>query len=174
MNHGFVYIMGNVAMPGYFKVGMTERSPEQRADELSSSTSIPVRFRVLAYTLCEDPKEVEATLHEWLSDMRVNSGREFFFGMFSEVARAFDSEFPLVLTVDGCRALLREMQHCQQAGRCATEAQWSVAGRAIRREWNEAIGDFHCEEGFDGNAFLDTFLEASVATEAEPEVAENA
>ncbi|WP_163086807.1 GIY-YIG nuclease family protein, partial [Acinetobacter baumannii] len=47
MNYGFIYCLENRSFPGIYKVGMTERSPSTRCDELSSSTSIPHPFEIL-------------------------------------------------------------------------------------------------------------------------------
>ncbi len=37
---GHIYILMNPTMPGYLKIGMTTRSPEERARELSNSTGV--------------------------------------------------------------------------------------------------------------------------------------
>lgn len=75
---GFVYVMGNRAMPGIFKVGMTMHSPSKRALELSSSTSVPMEFEVLAFGEIENPGELERQLHVAFAEYRVSSSREFF------------------------------------------------------------------------------------------------
>lgn len=75
---GFVYVLTNAHMPGVFKLGCTERSPHDRAAELSMSTGVPAPFEVLCYVECNDFQKVERHMHELLSTHRVNSAREFF------------------------------------------------------------------------------------------------
>lgn len=75
---GFVYILTNEYMPGVYKVGCTERSPHERAAELSAPTGVPAPFEVLCYVECHDFQAIERKVHAWLSDFRVSNGREFF------------------------------------------------------------------------------------------------
>ena len=41
---GFIYILVNRALPDLVKVGKTTTSPEQRTEELSSSTGVPQKI----------------------------------------------------------------------------------------------------------------------------------
>ena len=75
--YGFVYLLSNSAFPNLYKVGCTERSPTQRAFELSS-TGVPEPFEVVGYIECQDPQRVELDIHRKLSQWRCNSRREFF------------------------------------------------------------------------------------------------
>lgn len=86
MNYGFIYCLGNEAMPSIFKIGMTERAPSQRVQELSGSTSIPLPFELLCFGEVEDPRGTEASIHAHFSSCRVNAGREFFRGSYSGFA----------------------------------------------------------------------------------------
>ncbi len=90
MTYGFVYILINDCMPDVYKIGCTERSPHQRADELSKPTGVPTPFRVLCYAEFGNDdfgnfQAVERALHAWMNDRRVNESREFFKG---EIASA--------------------------------------------------------------------------------------
>lgn len=79
---GFVYILVNEYMPDVYKVGCTERSPHERAAELSKPTGVPSPFEVLCYAEFEDFQSVERDMHEWLSPHRISANREFFhFGL---------------------------------------------------------------------------------------------
>jgi hypothetical protein len=76
---GYVYCMSNPSMPGILKVGMTTRTPEDRAKELFK-TGLPTPFKVEFAKLVSEPKKKETTLHLLLEQYteRVNHKREFF------------------------------------------------------------------------------------------------
>jgi hypothetical protein len=76
--YGFVYLLGNKAMPGYYKIGCTERSPHARASELSGASGVPHPFNVLLYIEVADFQRVERRIHQELSDFRATERREFF------------------------------------------------------------------------------------------------
>lgn len=76
--YGFVYALLNPAFQDLYKIGCTERSPQQRADEISRATGVPVEYCVAAYIECENPQRVEQDIHRRLEKYRVNSHREFF------------------------------------------------------------------------------------------------
>ena len=75
---GIVYLLINEAMPGFVKIGKTNRSdPKVRIDELYN-TSVPVPFECVLAVKVEDPSEVESTLHKAFASNRINPKREFF------------------------------------------------------------------------------------------------
>jgi hypothetical protein len=76
---GFVYVLGNPSMPDIVKIGRTDRSPHQRAVELSAVTGVPKPFSVELYVEVENPMEVERLTHEHFALFRVSDKREFFF-----------------------------------------------------------------------------------------------
>lgn len=78
-SYGFVYLLSNEYMPHVFKIGCSERSPHIRALELSKSTGVPANFDVVCYIEVADPFRIEAELHSLFSDLRISSGREFFY-----------------------------------------------------------------------------------------------
>ena len=75
---GWVYLLTNESMPGIVKIGMTTRCVDQRAKELSASTSAPTPFKVAHRWPVHDPMAVEAVVHRKLRSRRVNQRREFF------------------------------------------------------------------------------------------------
>lgn len=77
MSYGFVYLLANHGMPGLYKVGMTERSPHLRAEQLST-TGVPHPFEVLCYIETSLMARVEREMHDAMLDFRVSSRREFF------------------------------------------------------------------------------------------------
>lgn len=89
--------MGNDVMPGVYKVGMTDRAPSKRAEELSSSTSVPQPFDLLFFIECTDPRKVEVYMHQQLEDFRVSENREFFKCDIRAINRLF-----MIYKDDGC------------------------------------------------------------------------
>jgi hypothetical protein len=83
---GIVYI---VSSPAYgadvYKVGLTRRTAEQRAKELSSSTGIALPFGVVANWEVGDCGAVESAVHSELDWCRLNSRREFFYTKLSTI-----------------------------------------------------------------------------------------
>lgn len=103
---GHVYILLNAAMAGNLKIGMTTKTPEERAEELSSSTGVPVPFVVAYAEEVADCLIVEQLIHQRLAAFRVNKGREFFhlplreaIRVVSEIAR--DIGKPSTVATDG-------------------------------------------------------------------------
>lgn len=78
MSYGFIYCLSNECMPGICKIGFTDRAPSQRCKELSSSTSVPVDFRIQFYVEVEAAASMERNIHQAFSELRVNESREFF------------------------------------------------------------------------------------------------
>ena len=77
LTNGYIYVLSNSLMEGLFKVGWTERSPEERAAELSD-TGLPEPFKV-AYSIKTDLSiETEKLIHKKLDKFRYRSDREFF------------------------------------------------------------------------------------------------
>ena len=75
---GYVYILENPVMSGVVKIGYTNRRPKDRAEELSSGTSVPKEFEVVYKVRVKNPKEKEEEIHSVLSEYRVDEDREFF------------------------------------------------------------------------------------------------
>ena len=76
---GCVYILRNPAMPGLIKIGYTTRKAEDRARELyEGALGVPKPFVVVHINDCEEPRELEAAVHERLAKHRINDNREFF------------------------------------------------------------------------------------------------
>lgn len=78
MEEGYVYILSNPSMAGLIKIGQTRRSPEERARELSQSTSIPADFVVEFEIFTLDRTKLEKIAHEKLAPYRFSKKREFF------------------------------------------------------------------------------------------------
>jgi hypothetical protein len=77
VSYGFIYMLHNEWMPDVVKIGFTDRSPHQRAEELSAPTGVPIPFVVVCYVEVENAQDREAELHRLLHEARVNDKREF-------------------------------------------------------------------------------------------------
>lgn len=79
MAAGYIYILSNASMPGLVKIGRTDRQPEDRARELST-TGVPTPFKIEYSIFVSDSVEVEKQIHKVLSNhgYRHSPSREFF------------------------------------------------------------------------------------------------
>lgn len=76
---GIVYVLSNPAMPGIIKIGFTEKQDaEERAAELSRSTSVPMPFVIEYEQLVENPLQYERLIHARLDQYRISKDKEFF------------------------------------------------------------------------------------------------
>jgi hypothetical protein len=77
MGLGFVYILNNAAYEGVVKIGCTEKSPEERARQLSG-TGVLFPFVVVHAVKLFYFEEAEREIHRRLEPFRCNLRREFF------------------------------------------------------------------------------------------------
>lgn len=76
---GYLYILRSAAhSKDIFKIGLTTRTPETRADELSRTTGSPDKFLVANSWLVKDCYLAEKLIHNNLEEYRISSKREFF------------------------------------------------------------------------------------------------
>lgn len=79
MNSGYVYILVNPSFrDNLIKIGLTTRTPEERAKELSRNTGIPNEFVVAYKKHVFDCRVIEKLVHSYLEKYRSNERREFF------------------------------------------------------------------------------------------------
>ena len=76
----YIYVLINPSLKGLLKIGRTNRSPEERAQELSTSTGVPQPFIVAYECIVSDGVAAEKLIHEELASggYRINESREFF------------------------------------------------------------------------------------------------
>ena len=78
---GFLYVARSDAMPNYVKLGVTRRlTPLVRLQELSSA-SVPFPFKCYGLVFSDDVFELEAKVHQYFDQKRVNAfnrHKEFF------------------------------------------------------------------------------------------------
>ena len=87
---GWIYALTNRSLNGLYKVGMTSKTPEERAAELSAATASPTPFFVVYAKETDDIRTAENDVHNILSDFRVSDNREFFKTSLFEVVKAID------------------------------------------------------------------------------------
>lgn len=79
MKSGHIYILSNPALPpNCLKIGLTQKSPVERAKELSRSTAIPHDFKLLHAQPVSNVITSEKRLHLVLDDKRLSMKKEFF------------------------------------------------------------------------------------------------
>ena len=84
MKEGYIYILINASLQkNTLKIGMTRRTPEIRAEELSDETGLPSEYMVACKKKVSDCEEVESLIHERLKRYRIthsryDRSREFF------------------------------------------------------------------------------------------------
>jgi hypothetical protein len=88
---GVVYIVRSAAHGNdIYKVGLTRRSAKKRAQELGTSTGVPLAFGVLASWQVANCSLVEKEVHLRLKQYRVNKNREFFCVSLSTIVAAIE------------------------------------------------------------------------------------
>ena len=95
---GYVYIISNIGSFGenVYKIGMTRRlNPEERINELGGA-SVPFKFDTHALIFTDDAPGLEATLHNYFDDRKVNlvnPRKEFYRCTLSEIEAAVKAHF---------------------------------------------------------------------------------
>ena len=74
----WVYIISNPSSPGYYKIGYTKKSPEERAKQISNATGVIVPMVVEWAFHCYNGFALEQEVHNKLDAYRVSNQREFF------------------------------------------------------------------------------------------------
>ena len=92
MTEGYIYCLSNPLFPNLLKIGMTERTPEERLREANSCTWCPQKFKIELAKKVNNPKEKESGIHSLLEKYgkRENPSREFFEVPVEEVKAFFD------------------------------------------------------------------------------------
>jgi len=119
---GLVYILRNPALKSSLvKVGMTTRSSEQRAWELSGATGVPAGFEVLYEEEVVDCELAERLIHRDLEQFRLRRDREFF-------------DVPLKIAVNAVfQACLRVNAHLlKEQSRLVIYSKFAPPGEAFR------------------------------------------
>jgi T5orf172 domain len=75
---GYIYILSSRSHPKWLKIGYTERTVEERVNEINRATGILEPFGVRAAWVLWNAPQVEGFVHFALADYRVRDDREFF------------------------------------------------------------------------------------------------
>lgn len=76
MSKGYIYVLGNEAMPDIYKIGRTDNI-ERRLNDLFN-TSVPFPFDCVYACEVDDMEKVESHIHDAFITDRLNPKREFF------------------------------------------------------------------------------------------------
>jgi hypothetical protein len=94
ITNGYLYCMTNACMPNLLKIGMTERTPDERLKDANSPDTWrpPVPYVIEFAKQVTNPKQKETTLHRLLEQYteRVHPRREFFRLPIEDVRTFFD------------------------------------------------------------------------------------
>jgi len=89
---GTIYIQRSPAHGmNVFKIGLTRKDPDGRAEELSSATAVPLPMDVLGTWNVGDCALVEREVHLRLDNYRINPRREFFVVELSVIIRTIEA-----------------------------------------------------------------------------------
>lgn len=91
MDHQYLYVFSNPAIPGLIKIGSTRKHPLRRAAELAAPTAVPGEFILEYFRMFADAFEAESTVHAALADHRYSDNREFFSVSVGEAVALIDS-----------------------------------------------------------------------------------
>ena len=84
---GWIYVLSTREDPELLKVGMTTRSVEQRAREISGATGVAIPFGVRRCWRVFQPAKAERIAHQTLQQYRLRKDREFFRVPFNHAAK---------------------------------------------------------------------------------------
>ena len=89
---GWLYIFYSLAMPGLYKIGMTNRTVEARLAEanIHFTYGVPIPYTCLYAIKVEDALAWEKKIHKILDEFRVNPKYEFFRVTFERIKSLFD------------------------------------------------------------------------------------
>ena len=84
----WVYILSNPTLPGYYKIGYTKNTPDERAKQISNATGVILPYKVEWAFHCFNGEQLEGEVHKYLASHRVNDHREFFLIPIEEAKEA--------------------------------------------------------------------------------------
>lgn len=85
---GWIYVLSTREQPDVLKIGMTQRSVEERVKEINSATGVAIPFSARSVFLVSDARFAERKVFERLDSFRIRSDREFFQIPYQEAVKA--------------------------------------------------------------------------------------
>ena len=71
-NGGFVYVLTSVQQPGLCKIGMTDRTVEERLKEINAATGVIIPWEIGYQFPCSNASALEKEVHAHFSDRAVS------------------------------------------------------------------------------------------------------
>jgi hypothetical protein len=89
---GYLYCISNASMPGILKIGMTERTPQDRLNDANASDTWrpPTPYKIEFAKKVTNTRQRELTIHAFLADERIHPRREFFRMSIDKARLLFD------------------------------------------------------------------------------------
>lgn len=97
---GYLYVLSTREQPDVLKIGMTDRTPEQRIKEINSATGLIYPYSARMIVQLYNAVEIERLVHSELDEFRIRKDREFFRMSFSDAAKCIER----VVNENGIRA----------------------------------------------------------------------
>lgn len=91
-----VYFAAHKDVPFVFKIGMTEKSLDQRMENIANTYRLSGNLDVVGTIFSEKPEHLERLIHKWFDDRRLK-GTEFFQMSVDDAAEFFDIFSPFLL-----------------------------------------------------------------------------
>lgn len=88
---GYVYILISDQQEGLCKIGYTERTPEERLEEINRATGVILPWKLYDAFPCRSPKIVEQLVHKALAEVRIDQKKEGF-AVYPKVAQEIISK----------------------------------------------------------------------------------
>lgn len=96
-NKGYIYAMRSASdKKDIFKIGLTQRTPEVRAKEISRGCGVPTEYFPVEEWEVADCKLAEKMIHDQLKEFRVNNNREFFHMPYKNIRKIIDDNISAI------------------------------------------------------------------------------
>ena len=142
MSEGYIYCFSNPLFSNLLKIGMTERTPEERLHEANACTWIHQPFELKLSKKVNNARHTERKLHILLQryNMRVNNSREFFEISTDDIKLFFDlidgeyynSENELVVNLNSSLSdIFHDGQRIRHKARCTEDIWYAVYNQNV-------------------------------------------
>jgi hypothetical protein len=74
----YVYVLVNKSVPNMVKIGMTTKTPDERARDISAATGVPTPWIPIYSFSCYRSDLLEEEVHQYFQTQRVSGNREMF------------------------------------------------------------------------------------------------